>query len=193
MYVQELLNLDASQPINRRNDPNPSVQSVQRRGNKRHKSWLAGGGHSKSGRGPHRGSRDIGALNAQLARDVALQGDGGGAGAEGNGGHLGITVEVDSLHVMEAVRERGSKHISYHTLLEIPLARAPLAESADTGATSATAATAATESTLAASSQTPPPSPYGSMVSASALSSTLSRDRQAASLAQLLAEDSDSD
>ena len=183
MYVQELLNLDASQPINRRNDPNPSVQSVQRRGNKRHKSWLAGGGHSKSGRGPHRGSRDIGALNAQLARDVALQGDGGGAGAEGNGGHLGITVEVDSLHVMEAVRERGSKHISYHTLLEIPLARA--AESI--------AATAATASTLAASSQTPPPSPYGSMVSASALSSTLARDRQAASLAQLLAEDSDSD
>ena len=185
MYEQELLNLDASQPINRRNDPNPSVQSVQRRGNKRHKSWLAGGGHSKSGRGPHRGSRDIGALNAQLARDVALQGDGGGAGAEGNGGHLGITVEVDSLHVMEAVRERGSKHISYHTLLEIPLARAPRAESA--------AATAATASTLATSSQTPPPSPYGWMVSASASSSTLSRDRQAASLAQLLAEDSDSD
>ena len=86
------------------------------RGNKRHKSWLAGGGKGTGARGHghiDRG-RDLGSLNAELAEELA------GVGALDS---VNVDVEVDSVHVMEAVRDPGTKQVRYETLMRIPLGR----------------------------------------------------------------------
>jgi hypothetical protein len=79
------------------------------RGNKRHKSWLAGGGKGTGARG-----RDLGSLNAELAEELA------GVGALDT---VDVEVEVDSVHVMEAVRDPGTRQVRYETLMRIPLGR----------------------------------------------------------------------
>ena len=89
--------------------------NTKKRGNRRHKSWIAGGGHAKL-------ERDLGALNAELALEAGGSGDSREESKQ-------IEVGVEAVHVMEAVREPGSKHVSYDTLLEIPLAGRPPAAS----------------------------------------------------------------
>ena len=66
--------------------------------------------------------RDLGALNAELALEAGGSGDSREERKQ-------IEVGVEAVHVLEAVREPGSKHINYDTLLEIPLAARPPAAS----------------------------------------------------------------
>jgi hypothetical protein len=112
--LQQLLEGDASGKGGRRGTRslNKAQLNTKKRGNKRHKSWIAGGGHAKM-------ERDLGALNAELALEA---GPGGDAGDPRK-----VEIGVEAVHVMEAVREPGSKYTSYDTLLEIPLASRPTA------------------------------------------------------------------
>lgn len=78
---------------------------------RRHKSWIPAGGRGHVGR-----QRDLGSLNAELAAESAPLTSMPAATDSAN-----IDVEVDSLHVMEAVRVPGAKYVEYRTLCQIPL------------------------------------------------------------------------
>ena len=84
------------------------------RGSKRHKSWLAGGGKDARGHGHLDRGRDLGSLNAELAEELA---------GVGGWDAVNVAVEVDAVHVMEAVRDPGSKLVRYATLMQIPLGK----------------------------------------------------------------------
>ena len=158
-----------------------AVTDRQTRGNKRHKSWIAGGG--KWGH-----LRDLGMLNAELAEEV------GGIGIGGES--MEVEVEVDAVHVMEAVRMPGSKNVVYESLLSIPLrsttlgAQAPAPESQD----AAPAAPAGNASSGGDEVQSNEGDGDSELLSRYGVSSSPSlSDSARASLYELLQDDFDSD
>ena len=92
------------------------MEAKKRRGGKRHKSWIAGGG--KGARHHVWRQRDLGALNSEL---VSEQTGGAGSVRGDDVELLDPVVHVDAIHVLEAVKMPGSKYVTYDTLLEIPL------------------------------------------------------------------------
>jgi len=180
LHLQQLLEGEASRGGGRGQrslDKGGSVGGGQRRGNKRHNSWIAGGGKGGAalgwaGGGKGGRERDLGTLNAELAAEL---------GASGLGGDVfNIGVEVDSVHVMEAVREPGSKYVGYETLMAIPLGRGAAAPSPAPAPQAAPAPNAAAKDTGF---------DYGSSYYVTSTPSSLTPSEQA-SLAELL-EDSD--
>jgi len=117
--LQQLLEGDASGKGGRRGTRSLNkgkLDTKKKRGQRRHKSWIAGGGHAKI-------ERDLGTLN-ELALEAGPGGDAGDARTRK------VEIGVEAVHVMEAVREPGSKYISYDALLEIPLVSRPTAGAA---------------------------------------------------------------
>jgi hypothetical protein len=88
---------------------------AQRRGRKRHKSWLAGGGGKKGGgvHGHVARQRDLGALNAELAAEAKVYAD---------DNFIHPSIEVDALYVLESVKQEESNYRVYEILRCIPLA-----------------------------------------------------------------------